>query len=1273
MLSYILLIMIVGNTTVKELGSRGIEIDFSAAEPTAESYSFPDAVWLNKQGEPNTPSLLYKIGIPQGGNAAVTVLDHDEVVFKNVVVDPVYYVAVEEGPAQKRGRIHSEVYEQNRFFPDDLVVISEPGYFRDLYTVDVRINPVRYNPVTKELRVSRKLRLSVRFSGEPRNQRAVDVSYDQIYKKTIVNFEQCKDWRRVAQSRIQNPFAGATWFKILVQEQGIYRIGYNEIVNAGLDPSQFDPRTMKIYTAPFDVLPRFTPIPDSLDSLIEIPVFVRGEGDGTFDDVDYLIFYGYAASHFVPDTEIVWYENGYALDNVYWFTFGGADGRRMAQVDAQWNGAPLDTIVNAISHNEIDLGNPSRSGTNWYWQDVSPLSGNVGSAEITIHHPAATGTAEARSALFTLNSGNFWYRVTIDGSTFYSDTLVLPVQDRMPPNYLTGTGPLSGDSSTLLFEILRPSGVLTELEAYLNAVDLRYERRTTLNSPFSTFFPTPTSYSIRCTGTGSEPFVFDVTELNAPKMLSNYTISGNSLQLSGVSDSFQLLYFTKLSLAKPAELLDASPGRLRTQGEGCEYIVITHEDFYTSILPLVDYRSREYLTKVVVVDDIYDDFAFGKYDPLAIKHFLRYTMDNWSPYPKFVLLVGDATYDYKNNLGKENPPNYVPMYEYGTALSGSPVFSANHLYEGEYVNFGQGEAMCLGRITVRNRNEVRDFIDKLIAYETGDIIGPWAKRVILAADDEYAYGFEHPSLHTGACERNSQEIPDSLYEFVKIYMISYPPLGAGTTEKGNAREVFIREFNRGGLLGIFYGHGNTHQLAHEVLFLSPYVGRLNTGRRNSFWYFGSCNVGRFDDSDYECLGEELVRIRGGAIGTIAATAGTSPSSNETIGQRLSADITRPDTNLTMGEVSVISRSGYWSQYYLLIGDPATKFRRRFDRMYLASSPDSLRPIEKLSVVADNDRYHLKAFVRDTTHIEKYDASTVDRISGWVYRLVQVGTNSWVPYWYYVDGKEVYVGYWDTDTATLIVPRISTMHLPVMKLSSIYGEQSGMLDSVRVYGTAIPTSDNSGPEITFYDGGRQLQDGDWVDQTFTLTGRIKDSSGINLLYSIESTNGFYLYINSDLNSKIDLRDYFYYVKNSYTDGEFNVQMDLPEATDTLTVNVVDNNFNQTVARIVLNTELYGQIAFENFLIYPNPVRDDGGLWFTFDLTRAGLVQLKIFSIAGRLVKAIDNVSCGAGYNQIRWDSRDNFDDEISNGVYIVKAYVEADNSRDEVVEKFIIAR
>ncbi|UCD06396.1 MAG: hypothetical protein JSV98_03980 [candidate division WOR-3 bacterium] len=1273
MVSFLLLFVVVGTTTIRQLGTDGVEISFSADFEGRDDYSISDAVWLSKFGEPNIPSLLYKIGIPQDGDVEVRVISHRERVFRNVVIEPAYYVAVDEGPVSDRDLYRADVYMQNRFFPDSLISVSEPGYFRDLYTVDVRMNPVRYNPVTRELKVSENMRVVIEFRGQPRVNRAFDDSYDLIYSQTIANYEQCRDWQRVPQPKRHNPFDGSVWFKISVDEAGLYRIGHAEITDAGLEPDQFDPRTMKIFTAPFDILPRTVPLPDSLDSLVEIPVYVSGEQDGVFDPGDYLVFYGYAASHFVADTGITWFENGYAIENVYWFTFGGSEGKRMAQVDVSWNGTTPDTTVNAIAHNEIDIGNPSRSGTNWYWADVSPLTGNLGTAQINVGHPGAVGTGRVRTSIFTLENSNFWYRFTLDGSTFFSDTVSLAAYTNMPPYYLTGSGSLSGDSSVLVFDVIRLDGVSSSLSAFLNAVDINYQRSANLDAPHHVLFGAPQDYSIQYRGVGAQPYVLDITDLKSPVMFSNYTFEGGTMRMSGVVDSVQLLYFSELSFARSAELVASTPGRLRTQIDGCEYVFIVHEDFYNAIMPLAAYRSQDYLTKIIVVDDIYDDFSFGRFDPLAIKHFLYYTSNNWSPYPTYVLLVGDATYDYRNNLGKENPPDFVPMYEYGTYLSGSPVFSNNLLYEGEYVNFGQGEAMCLGRITVRNRQEVRDFIDKLITYETGDIIGHWTKRIILTADDEYAYGFENPSLHTGACERNSQRIPDSLYDYAKVYMISYPPLGAGTAEKPNAREAFIKEFNKGGLIGLFYGHGNTHQLAHEVLFSSPYIGRINNGRMLPFFYFGSCNVGRFDDSDYECLGEELVRMSDGAIGTMAATAGTYPTSNEIIGERLCRNITNPDTILTMGECSVIARDGYWYQQYLLIGDPATKFRKRHHSMYLTAVPDSVRPVERLGITADNSRYHLKAFVRDTTHIERFDASTADRISGYVYRSVQVGTSAWVDYGYYIDGKEVYTGYWDTDTATIIAPRVSTVNLPVLKLSSIYGDQSGVLDSIRIFGTAPASSDVTGPEVVLYEGGRELKDGDWVDNNFVLTGHVADSSGINLLYSVESTNGFYLYINNDLDGKVDLRDHFYYDKNSFTSGEFVLGIELPEAVDTLTVNVVDNNFNQTVRRLVLNTELYGNVEISDFLIYPNPVRDNDGLWFTFVLSRSGVVTLKIFTIAGRLINTVDNVSCAAGYNQIFWNGLDNYSDEISNGVYIVKASVEADNSRDEVVEKFIIAR
>jgi hypothetical protein len=147
----------------------------------------------------------------------------------------------------------------------------------------------------------------------------------------------------------------------------------------------------------------------------------------------------------------------------------------------------------------------------------------------------------------------------------------------------------------------------------------------------------------------------------------------------------------------------------------------------------------------------------------------------------------------------------------------------------------------------------------------------------------------------------------------------------------------------------------------------------------------------------------------------------------------------------------------------------------------------------------------------------------------------------------------------------------------------------------------------------------------------------------------------------------------YDRNSYTSGEFKVDLVLPEAVDTLTIYVSDNYYNQTVETIILNAELYGRISLDNFLIYPNPIQDNTGAWFTFNASNAGLADMKVFTIAGRLIKTISDRPIQAGYNQIFWDGHDEYGDEISNGVYLVKALVRNQDSRDEAIEKFIIAR
>jgi hypothetical protein len=105
------------------------------------------------------------------------------------------------------------------------------------------------------------------------------------------------------------------------------------------------------------------------------------------------------------------------------------------------------------------------------------------------------------------------------------------------------------------------------------------------------------------------------------------------------------------------------PSDLIHPANGADYLIITHQDFYTAVQPLANDRaSRGLRVKMVKVQDVYDEFNFGLLDPQAIRDFLAYAYHNWQPpAPTFVLLVGDGTFDPLNYLG-DLRPEFIPPY-----------------------------------------------------------------------------------------------------------------------------------------------------------------------------------------------------------------------------------------------------------------------------------------------------------------------------------------------------------------------------------------------------------------------------------------------------------------------------------------------------------------------------------------------------------------------------------------------------------------------------------
>jgi hypothetical protein len=64
---------------------------------------------------------------------------------------------------------------------------------------------------------------------------------------------------------------------------------------------------------------------------------------------------------------------------------------------------------------------------------------------------------------------------------------------------------------------------------------------------------------------------------------------------------------------------------------------------------------------LVTIQQIYDEFGWGVPDVTAIRDFLRWRYERGEL--GYVLLLGDATWDYKDYLTGETFTNYVPSYE----------------------------------------------------------------------------------------------------------------------------------------------------------------------------------------------------------------------------------------------------------------------------------------------------------------------------------------------------------------------------------------------------------------------------------------------------------------------------------------------------------------------------------------------------------------------------------------------------------------------------------
>ena len=455
---------------------------------------------------------------------------------------------------------------------------------------------------------------------------------------------------------------------------------------------------------------------------------------------------------------------------------------------------------------------------------------------------------------------------------------------------------------------------------YLDAFEVSYQRLYTAENN-QLFFNGAGEESVTISGfTSPDIMVFDITNSNVPVHVINTAINVDptGYQVSFVTDnpSGRFLALARDRVQAPLQLIADQPSKLTSPSNRADYVIITPEAFLNGALRLADYRS-EYKTKVVLLEDIYDEFNNGLSSPFAIRDFLAQAYHRWSRSPRYVVLVGNGTYDYKNNLGYDEC--LMPPFMVNTP---DGLFPADNRFVDVDGDDGLPD-MAIGRLPALTEAELDTMLDKIAVFEQGiESASPWNSSVFMVTDNPDGAG------NFPVDSDNIAQIVPQPYQVDKIYLGPYPYYSTIA-----ARALIRNAFNQGAFLINYIGHSYRDKFAAEALLTASGVNLLTNDDRLPIVTAMTCLMGDFGKPNAITLSEALLMHTGGAAAVWTSTGLSYNSKGRVLDAAFfeSVFISGRDT---LGDAIMDALSDYRQQYdqvfiidiYNLLGDPGLRIR-----------------------------------------------------------------------------------------------------------------------------------------------------------------------------------------------------------------------------------------------------------------------------------------------------------------------------------------------------------
>jgi PKD repeat protein len=158
----------------------------------------PDTGKILEKGAPGLLKLTASVIIPDEEEMRVEVVDSAFTEIKNIDIAPSKGVLLRTVNPDDVPYEYGEAYRSNEFYPANLTELNTPHIARDFRGQTVVVNPFRYNPVTKVLRVYNQVTVKISPTGEVgRNTfkrtepvTGLNPGFKDIYKRHFINFSE---------------------------------------------------------------------------------------------------------------------------------------------------------------------------------------------------------------------------------------------------------------------------------------------------------------------------------------------------------------------------------------------------------------------------------------------------------------------------------------------------------------------------------------------------------------------------------------------------------------------------------------------------------------------------------------------------------------------------------------------------------------------------------------------------------------------------------------------------------------------------------------------------------------------------------------------------------------------------------------------------------------------------------------------------------------------------------------------------------------------------